>query len=324
MKPQLLKTVLITFLLLNGVACNSVDTSNAALSPFHPFKSIEAQKQYIAFNDMISKMWPVPVETKFVETSFGKTFVRISGPAEAPSLILLPGSSANSLSWRQNAGFLSGHFRVFAVDNINDFGRSVYSHAPESTDDFSKWLNELFDGLNLQNHINLMGTSYGGWIAAEYALANPGRIDKLILVAPAATVLPLQSGFIFRALLSTVHPHFLRSFGYWIFADLAHQNECGRQRVEEIIDESTISAKCFKPFKLVLPTVLKDNELKNLNVPTLFIVGQDEKLYSVKKAIGRLNNVAPAIKTELIPAAGHDVMVSQSDRFNSVVLNFLK
>jgi pimeloyl-ACP methyl ester carboxylesterase len=301
-----------------------VDTSQAAFPPFHPFKSIEAQKQYTAFNDTLSKKWPVPVETKFVETSFGKTFVRISGPAEAPSLVLLPGSSANSLSWRQNAGFLSGSFRIFAVDNINDFGRSIYSREPESADDFSKWLNELFDGLNLQNHINLMGTSYGGWIAAEYALANHGRLDKLILVAPAATVLPLQSGMIFRALLAGIHPYFSRSFMYWIFADLANQNESGHQRVEEIIDESTISVKCFKPFKLVLPTVLKDDELKKLNVPTLFIVGQDEKLYSVKKAIGRLNKVAPAIKTELISAAGHDVMVSQADRFNSAVLHFLK
>jgi pimeloyl-ACP methyl ester carboxylesterase len=111
---------------------------------------------------------------------------------------------------------------------------------------------------------------------------------------------------------------------YWIFADLANQNESGHQRVEEIIDESTISAKCFKPFKLVFPTVLKDDELNNLNVPTLFIVGQDEKLYSVKNAIGRLNRIAPAIKTELIPGAGHDVMVSQVDRFNSAVQIFLE
>lgn len=169
-----------------------------------------------------------------------------------------------------------------------------------------------------------MGTSYGGWIAAEYALANPGRLNKLILVAPSATVLPLQSGFIFRALLTTIHPHFLRSFMYWIFADLANQNESGHQRVEEIINESTISAKCFKPFKLVLPTVLKDDELKNLIVSTLFIVGQNEKLYSVKKAIERLNRIAPAIKIELIPAAGHDLMVSQADRFNVAVINFLK
>jgi pimeloyl-ACP methyl ester carboxylesterase len=324
MKSQHLKTVLITFLLSFGVICNSTDTSKVVLSPYHPFKSIEAQKQYMAFNDTLSKKWPVPVETKFVETSFGKTFVRISGPAEAPSLILLPGSSANSLSWRQNAGFLSGHFRVFAIDNIYDFGRSVYSRAPENADDFSKWLNELFTGLNLQNHINLMGTSYGGWIAAEYALANPDRLDKLILVAPAATVLPLQSGLVFRALLTNIHPYFSRSFMYWIFADLANQNESGHQRVEEIIDEATICAKCFKPFEIVFPTVLKDDELKKLNVPTLFIVGQNEKLYSAKKAIERLKKLAPAIKAEFIPAAGHDVMVSQADRFNSAVLQFLK
>jgi pimeloyl-ACP methyl ester carboxylesterase len=324
MKLQLLKTVCITFFLSCEAGCNSVDTSKAAYPPFHPFKSIEAQKQYVAFNDALSKKWPVPVEKTFVETSFGKTFVRISGPVDAPPLVLLPGSSANSLSWRQNAGFLSGHFRIFAVDNIYDFGRSVYSRAPVNADDFSKWLNQLFDGLNLQNHINVMGTSYGGWIATEYALANPGRLDKLILVAPAATVLPVQSSFVIRALMTNIHPNFYRSFMFWIFADLANQNDSGYQRVKEIIDESNLSAKCFKPYKFVVPAVLKDDELKKLNVPTLFIVGNNEKLYSAKKAIERLNKIAPAIKTELIPAAGHDVMVSQSDRFNLMVLNFLK
>lgn len=324
MKPQSLKIALFTFLLPCAIACNSVDTSDATFPSFHPFKSIEAQQQYIAYNDILSKKWPVPVETKFVETSFGKTFVRISGPEGAPALVLLPGASANSLSWRQNVSFLSEHFRIFAVDNINDFGRSVYTRAPKSTDDFSKWLNQLFDGLNLHDHINLMATSYGGWIASEYALHNSSRLNKLILVAPAATVLPLQSGCVFRALLAGIHPHFVRSFLYYMFADLANQNESGRERVEEIANESILCAKCFKPFKLVLPTVLKDDELKNLSVQTLFIVGQDEKLYSANKAIGRLNKIAPAIKTEVIPGAGHDVMVSQTDRFNSAVFSFLK
>jgi pimeloyl-ACP methyl ester carboxylesterase len=165
-------------LLQSGIACSSSDTTNAVFPSFHPFKSTESQQRYIAFNERLSKKWPVPYEAKIVETSFGKTFVRISGPAEAAPLILLPGSSANSLSWRSNVGVLSEHFRIFAVDNINDFGRSVYTHAPKNVDDFSRWLNELFDELNLHDRINLMGASYGGWIASEYALRNPGRLDN--------------------------------------------------------------------------------------------------------------------------------------------------
>jgi pimeloyl-ACP methyl ester carboxylesterase len=318
------KIVLILFPLLSATACSSADATKAPFPSFHPFKSVEAQQRYIAFNETLSKKWPVPYDGKFVETSFGKTFVRICGPEGAAPLILLPGSSANSLSWRQNAGFLSGNFRIIAVDNINDFGRSVFTRAPKNADDFSKWLNELFDGLNLHGQINLMGTSYGGWIASKYAIANPGRLASLILAAPAATVLPIQSGFVFRTLMALIHPHFARSFMYWVFSDLAKQNESGHQRVEEIIEESALCAKCFKPFKLVLPTVLKDNELKNLGIPTLFIVGENEKLYSAEKAIRRLNEKAPNVKTVLIPDAGHDLMVSQVDRFNSVVVSFLK
>lgn len=46
--------------------------------------------------------------------------------------------------------------------------------------------------------------------------------------------------------------------------------------------------------------------------------------YSAQEAIGRLNSVAPQIKTELIPDAGHDLTMVQAELVNEKVIEFLK
>lgn len=56
----------------------------------HPFKSVAARDSYLAFYERHAAEWPVPSETRMVDTEDGQTFVRISGSAEAPPLVLLP------------------------------------------------------------------------------------------------------------------------------------------------------------------------------------------------------------------------------------------
>jgi pimeloyl-ACP methyl ester carboxylesterase len=69
---------------------------------------------------------------------------------------------------------------------------------------------------------------------------------------------------------------------------------------------------------------LKDEEWRRIKVPALYLVGENEKIYSARKAIQRLNEVVPQIKTELIPQAGHDLTIVQTEMVNNKVLWFLK
>lgn len=64
------------------------------LTEYHPFKSAEAKERYLNAYDARAKEWPVSSETKIVNTSYGLTLVRISGPKDAESLILLHGLGA--------------------------------------------------------------------------------------------------------------------------------------------------------------------------------------------------------------------------------------
>jgi pimeloyl-ACP methyl ester carboxylesterase/TM2 domain-containing membrane protein YozV len=295
------------------------------MTPYHPFRSEKAKRRYLEFYDTKSKEWPVESETGVFDTSYGQTFVRISGPAEAPPLVLLPGASANSLMWLPNIQALSQDFHTYAVDNIYDFGRSVFTRKFRTPEDFVIWMDELFTAIGLGNNINLMGLSYGGWLTSQYVLHHPERLNKIVLLAPASTVLPLSPDFLKHSILSLVpHRHFTKKTMNWIMADWAEINRDDRLFMDDWMESIYLGARCFKPKMLVSPTVLTDNEWRNLKVLTLYMVGENEKIYSASKAIERLNKIAPQIKTELIPAAGHDLTVVQTDLVNRIIIKFLE
>ena len=73
-----------------------------SINEYHPFKSELAKKEYLAYYDTKSKEWPVVSEERMVSTSYGETFIRISGPKNAPPLVLLPGGGESSLMWKNS------------------------------------------------------------------------------------------------------------------------------------------------------------------------------------------------------------------------------
>lgn len=270
--------------------------------------------------DAKAKQWPVPSETRMVDTSYGQTFVRISGPAGAPPLVLLSGLGGNSLSWMPQVKVWSENYQTYAVDNIYDYGRSVHTRSVDSQDDFVCWLDELFRALDLEN-VNLIGKSYGGWLACQYAYCRPSRLRSIVMMAPAATVLPLRKEFIERMFKGMNSP---KDFMFWVYRDFVRKDDASRKAAMAMVDESILSARCFNFRPSLGPTVIEDYELRNIKVPALFMVGENEKIYSALKAVKRLNKVAPHIKTEVIPNAGHDLNLVQAELVAGKVIEFLE
>ena len=296
------------------------------LPAYHPFKSSEAKEKYLNYYDTRATQWPVAAESKYVDTSYGETFVRICGSPGAPVFVLLPSVGASSLIWLPNVKTLSEHFRVYAIDNIYDVGRSVYTRAIRNSDDLVGWLDEVLNVLELSDDINLMGLSFGGWITSQYAIRFPHRLRKIVLAAPVATVLPLPFEWAWRGILSAIPNRYVmkKVMVAWAFQDLVRkEDEVSRETVETIIDDALMGLRCFK-FKMpVTPTVLEDQEWRSIRVPTLFLVGEHEVIYSAHDAIHRLNTVAPHITTVIIPNASHDLTIVQADMFNERVIEFL-
>lgn len=324
-KSYIYALLVLSFLILNiALPLTVPQLALMQKTPQHPFRSQKAKERYLEMYDSRAKAWPVPSETRMVETSFGQTFVRISGPLEAPPLVLLPGANTTSLLWIPNIKSLSETYRTYAVDNIYDFGRSVYTKKFKVTGDYVNWLDELFNALELGNNINLAGLSYGGWITSQYSLRFPNRLDKIVLMAPAATIVQFGPGFMKSVFLALIpHRHYVKKAMNYIMEDLANKGESGRGELEFVAENAFLGLRCFKPKMMVTPTVLTDEELQDFRVPTLFLIGENEKIYSTEDAVLRLKSMAPQIKVQIIPNAGHDLTIVQAEMVNIFILEFL-
>src|SRR5512139_2501550 len=115
--------------------------------------------------------------SEFVEVAGVRTHV-LRGGRGAPLLVLHPEFGAKQ--WSPYHDRLAQHFRVVAPDHPG-FGDS---ERPEWLDDMNDVVFhyvDLLDALKL-GRVAVVGTSLGGWIAAELAVAHPARIDRLVLV----------------------------------------------------------------------------------------------------------------------------------------------
>ncbi|MBI5546704.1 MAG: alpha/beta hydrolase [Deltaproteobacteria bacterium] len=293
-----------------------------AAPSFHPFRSEKAQQRYLERYQLRAAAWPVPSIERMVETSFGRTCVRISGPEGAPPLVMLPGIGSPGLSFTRNVQALSEHFRTIAVDNIHDHGLSVETCPVTSADDFTTWLDELFTALKLGDVVNLLGLSYGGWISAHYALRFPQRVGRVVLLAPAGTVAPIPWGFIWRAILCLIPARALmRNLMNWV-RTTENPDTASAQVLDDMADDAFLAQRSFALRRMVPPIPLSDEQWNAYSARTLFLVGDREVIFPAKEGVAKLAALAPKIESAIMAGAGHDFFVSRADEVNRRVLEF--
>lgn len=290
----------------------------------HPFKSAEHKKEYMTLHKKFAAQWPTPWESRMIATSFGTTHVRVNGPEDAPALVLLPGALSCSLSWLPNIKELSTKYRTYAVDTlINNgcVGLSVYSKAITESADAVSWLNELFKGLQLSK-CSLAGMSYGGMLAAYFAIKHSEKLHKLILIAPA--FLPIHWKFIIKA-VPAVFKSTKQSYETFLHWHL-HTDALGdeqKQLMNEIINLLTTSQQCFEKSEYLEPRAFKMKELQSITVPTYLIVGEKDRSYPVAQSVSRLKKALPEWIIESIPHAGHGLPMTHSEIVNRKIMDLL-
>ncbi|WP_292391717.1 alpha/beta fold hydrolase [Methanosarcina sp. UBA5] len=286
-------------------------------SQLSSFKSSKGEAEYVSAYDTVLKLWPVPFEENDIMTRFGTTHVIASGSKGSPPLFLLHATGASSTMWFPNIGALSSAFRVYDVDIIGEPGKSRQSRLLRNREDCANWLGDVMQELCLER-TNIAGLSYGGWHTLNFSLFFPDKVNKIVALAPGASILRFSLPvFLLLRLLpySPVKPNPLRSF----FNKGFYPNELFAKQFAS-------GVKHFRyptPNESIFTNVFSEVELREIDVPTLFIVGENEVIYDPVAAIEKVNQLIPNVETKLVPNASHFVSMEQPALVNNHILKFL-
>ena len=100
-----------------------------------------------------------------------------------PAVVLVPGLGGDHFLWRHQIPHLAGRLDVIAPDN-RGAGQSSAPDEPYTTAMFADDLAGLLDTLGIAR-AHVVGASMGGFIAQEFALRHPERLDRLVLCCTA-------------------------------------------------------------------------------------------------------------------------------------------
>jgi pimeloyl-ACP methyl ester carboxylesterase len=278
------------------------------------FTTPEGREKYMAAYEAMFSLWKVPHDSIDVKTSYGSTHINASGPVHGNPLVLLHAVSLSSTAWFANMAELSANHRVYAVDGIGDAGKSIAECLIKKRLDYAEWLREVFDGLNIEKGY-LLGHSYGGWLTLNMALAYPDRLRKIVLLTPAASIYPM--GFLTK--LGLRLPFKIRPPARFVFKMIASKGTVFEDtfiHLMEMVTRYCVPATMF-------PTVYTDEELKQIELPVLLLIGAGDKMYNPKKAIARAQRLMPNLTSEIIPNVGHTLNIEQPETINARILRFL-
>lgn len=134
-----------------------------------------------------------PPPSAFVPLGGMQVHVRDEGRRDDPvPIVLLHGTSASLHTWDGWVRALENQRRVIRVD-MPGFGLTGPTPDGDYTiEAYTRFAIAVLDHFGLQ-HCVMAGNSFGGWVAWETALAQPGRVDALILVDSAGYAIQSES-----------------------------------------------------------------------------------------------------------------------------------
>lgn len=279
------------------------------------FRTIESQKEYFEAYAKALTLIALPVEERYIATSFGDSHVVCSGDKHNPPLVLLHASSCGSPIWYKNISSWNKYFSVYAIDLIGETSKSVLTKKMKNPRDNALWLDETLAGLGL-NKVYLCGLSIGGWNAANYAGFYPEKVIKLVLLSPVQTFAKMHFSFFFKIMKMGFHPTRENVENY-----IGWGNEREAPLPDSIIKLFTISVMNMNS-NASFPKWLKKTHLKQIKMPTLVLLGENEFAFSTKKATKRTKTVVGNLELHIVEGASHLLCVSKPYYINSEVLRF--
>ncbi|HEY9769276.1 MAG TPA: alpha/beta hydrolase [Coleofasciculaceae cyanobacterium] len=221
---------------------------------------------------------------------------------DAPLFVYLPGMDGTGKLLQRQSNNLAANFDLRCL-SIRIDNHSSWSDLARDTVQLIK--SELTHKTN--SEVYLCGESFGGCLALKTALAEPCIIKKLILVNPASCLnqLPILSWGVNLTSLLPSWVHRYSAAGLLPFlVRLNRINDCDRICLIESMKSIPPHVVSWR-LSLLRDFKVTDEELRNLNIPSLIVAGAaDDLLPSVEEA-QKLTHLLPQAQMTVLPQSGH-------------------
>jgi pimeloyl-ACP methyl ester carboxylesterase len=237
---------------------------------------------------------------------------------EGPPLLLIHGLGYARWGWEPVVEPLARSFDAILFDN-RGIGASDAPPGPYTAAEFAADALQVLDEAEVER-AHVLGTSLGGMVAQELALAAPERVDRLVLASttpggarafplPARTIELMTRGaslreFVENALAPDPDPEIVDRI-------LVHR-EATAQPVEAWSAQAAAGA-AFDAF----------DRLEGIGAPTLVLHGTEDGVVDPRNATLLAERI-PGARVELFEGGGHLFFWEQPDRFVDVVTEFLQ
>jgi pimeloyl-ACP methyl ester carboxylesterase len=206
-------------------------------------------------------------------------------------LVLIPGFASGASLWTRQIGPLARHFRVISFDP-----RGVaQSDKPEGEQTISLLADDLAELLRFLGiaETHVVGVSFGGFVAQEFALRYPQMTRKLVLCCT--------------------------SFG--------GPNHVGPapEVMSEIMQPRAAGDVSEDMYRVQLQAAMAFNtedRLAAISSPTLIVSGDADVIVPVQNSYNLAREI-PNAELQLVSGGSHTFFLEQADEFNQVVTKWL-
>lgn len=251
-----------------------------------------------------------------------------------PPVLLLHGSGPGVSSWSnfsENIPILAAKFRTLSLD-MPGFGKSppvVWSDAYSrvAADAVGVFLDEL-----QISEIDIVGNSMGGNVAAEFALANPHRVRRMVLMGPGGLAVNTFSPAVSegaRRLFEFLADPSRDRMRAWVDTMVSNPALATEALIDDRLTnamqpgviESTASifATFDDPALNRLPPLWA--RAGKLLTPTLIIWGRDDRMLPFEGGLFPFRQL-PNAELHVFSGCGHWAQIERKDEFERLVIDF--
>lgn len=255
-----------------------------------------------------------------------------------PALLLLHGLACDHSTWEPVIESLSRNFTVIAPDLLGH-GDSAKPRADYSVGGYANGMRDLLTVLGIDT-VTVVGHSFGGGVAMQFAYQYPERTDRIVLVASGGL-----GPEVTPAIRAITTPGFHQVMGVLTMPGVRHVGTAAMRLLAKsgitVLRDFDEAAEIYESFKdprtraaichVVRAVVdwkgqivtMADRAYLTEAMPMCVIWGAEDLIIPVGHA-SNASELAPTARVEIVPNAGHFPHKDHPQRFVKILRDFIR